>query len=507
VAGDNPDPWMEERLVRLSTAGKMPIDYDFLLQDAMAILTAATFADQPLDRQVAMIGTIFVCMTTTGHAQAGAVAAVAAPHAGRLLRQPALTLPDACRLHEALWQMWWSAATSLDDMRPIHAQVCLPFHEFLERRSLLCSAHERGLPRNDGRRLRIAYLLHYAHGQRGNAMAPLVRSLARAHAALPARQVFVYAVQWVNAAWLQASFKGSGVITRTVPQEGHYDQLDALFAQLQADEIDVIVSEVTSSITAILFGRRAAPVQLWIDMGLPYWFQPEVDLALQPGKRRRDGYPFTAAQSMEIHLFQDHDTLFREPPAAALAEACASVPTDRMVIAVFSRLIKITPAYLAFARAVLLRHPQTHFLIGGGGDPRLVRDFVALPELAGRATFIHGNVDLGAYARVIHLFLDTFPFIGGLACREIAAQGVPVVSLRTHEWDRLQDRDREPDSIASDLDGLHALIDRLLTDSDFYRARATAARTAARAGTDVAASAHDIEAAIDRVRQRRDQAL
>ena len=498
----NLDAWLDERLAHLAAATR-PADYDRLLEHAMAILTAAAFNDQPHDRQVVAIRMLAASMVTTGHAQAGVVAVVAARHVNRLLLTATLTLPEACALHDSLWGMWWSSAGSLDDTRPVHSHVCLPFHDFLERRSLLRGAHERARLPPDGRPLRVAYFFHYAHAQRGNAVAPLILSLARAHAALPARQVFAYGVQWADKAWLDASFDGSGVTARVVAQEGHYGRLDELYLQIQADEIDVIVSEITSSITTVLFGRRAAPVQLWIDMGLPYWFQPEVDLSLQAGKRRRDGYPFTVAQSMEIDLYQDYATLFREPSAEALTEAREALPAGRATIAVFTRLIKITPAYLSFLRAVLLRHPQTHFLIVGGGDPRLVCDFMTTPELTGRVTFINDLVDLAAYAKVISIFVDTFPFIGALSCREIAAQGVPIVSLRSHEWDRLQDRDRDPASIAEDLPALNELIDRLLTDPAFHRACADVARQAATASTNVSPGVHHIEAAINRVRQCR----
>ena len=147
-------------------------------------------------------------------------------------------------------------------------------------------------------------------------------------------------------------------------------------------------------------------------------------------------------------------------------------------------------------RQVLRRKPDAHFLVGGTGDPRMVQAFMADDELAGRVTFLHRNVNLAAYAHAIDVFVDTFPMIGGLACREIVAQGVPVLSLRSNEWGLKQDQDRDPQSIADDEPALIDLICRTLTDVAFREARAAAAAATIDVISDVATSAAEIDAAM-----------
>jgi hypothetical protein len=482
----------DECLERFSRPIGGAIDYDLILRDSVTVLTAADFTDRSPAWQVAAIWAVFLRIVATSHAQAGAVASLAAPHFSRLLRDPRTDLAQACRMHDALWGMWWCAAASLDDMRPIQAQVCLPFHDFLVRFGLV---RKRARTLTDpARALRIAYLMHYAHSERGNAVAPLVVSLVRAHAALPDRAIFAYAVQWVDEAWFASTFADSGVLIRSVPQHDGYDRLDALFDMLRSDNVDVVVTDTSSSIASVLFARRVAPVQVRLDLGLPYWFQPEIDLVLLSGKRWRDCYPYEASRAVEIRMNQDRDTIFRIPDECAIEEARAALPWT--VLGVFSRLSKITPAYLDLVRHVLLHHPGTHFLVGGTGDPRAVQEFAARPELEGRVTFLHRNVDLAVYAHVIDIFIDTFPFIGALACREIAAQGVPVLSLRSNEWGLKQEQDRDPLSIADDEPALLRLIARTLNEQEFREARAAAAVAAADAITDVLASAREVDAAL-----------
>ena len=485
---------MDRCLERLSDPAAGAVDYELILRDGVTLLTAPDFALRSPAWQVASIAAVFSRVISTSHAQAGAIAALAAPHFRRLLLNPEVDLAQACRMHDALWGMWWCAAASLDDMRPIHGQVCLPFHDFLERRGLV--RENQRLAVGDQLRLRVAYLMHYAHGERGNAVAPLIVSLARAHASLPDRKIFAYAVQWVDESWLASSFAGSRVATRSVPQKDTYDRLDQLFEALRSDEIDVIVADVTSSIVSVIFAGRVAPAQIRLDLGLPYWFQPEIDLVLLSGKRWRDCYPYQQSRTIEIKMSQDTESFFRIPDENAVRLAKAQRPAGAVTLGVFSRLSKITPAYLGIIRRVLLRNPQTYFLVGGTGDPRTTQEFMAAPELAGRVTFLHRNVDLAVYAHAIDVFVDTFPFIGALACREIAAQGVPVISLRSNEWGLKQEQDRDPLSIAEDEPAFLRLIERTLSDREFRRERGVAAVAAARTVTDVLAGAQQIDSAI-----------
>ena len=77
------------------------------------------------------------------------------------------------------------------------------------------------------------------------------------------------------------------------------------------------------------------------------------------------------------------------------------------------------------------------------------------------------------YGRLIDVFLDTFPFIGGLACRDVACHGKPVVSLLAGEWDILLKEERIPSLLVSSIDEYFNVATRLVLDDQFYKASAT----------------------------------
>jgi len=107
-------------------------------------------------------------------------------------------------------------------------------------------------------------------------------------------------------------------------------------------------------------------------------------------------------------------------------------------------------------------------VIAGTGDPNAVNRFLANTVTAKRITFLHENVDLNVYGKVINVMCDTFPFIGGYACREIAAQGTPVISMLGTRWDDLLREERSPELLANDETGYVELVRRLYSDRAFY---------------------------------------
>ena len=283
--------WTDARAPFRSSRGKR-FDYELILRDSVTLLTAPRLRLAIDLRAGGKHRGRFSRVISTSHAQAGAIAALAAPHFRRLLLNPEVDLAQACRMHDALWGMWWCAAASLDDMRPIHGQSACPFTTSWSVAASCAENQRRAV--GDPLRLRVAYLMHYAHGERGNAVAPLIVSLARAHASLPDRKIFAYAVQWVDESWLASSFAGSRVATRSVPQKDTYDRLDQLFEALRSDEIDVIVADVTSSIVSVIFAGRVAPAQIRLDLGLRIGFsQRSTGIAVR--KRWRDCYPYQQA--------------------------------------------------------------------------------------------------------------------------------------------------------------------------------------------------------------------
>jgi glycosyltransferase involved in cell wall biosynthesis len=148
------------------------------------------------------------------------------------------------------------------------------------------------------------------------------------------------------------------------------------------------------------------------------------------------------------------------------------------------------------AGELLERLPETHLLIVGTGDDRSVREFVDDPRAKGRVTFWHRNVDLNVYGRLIDVMLDTFPFVGGNACREVAIHGKPVVSMRSVDWNRLLTKERDPVLLASSPEEYIQMVTRLVRDEHFYKECGEAARTITLERANAEKMVDDIEAGI-----------
>jgi predicted O-linked N-acetylglucosamine transferase (SPINDLY family) len=293
-------------------------------------------------------------------------------------------------------------------------------------------------------------------------------------------------------------FDGSGVVVRTFAQETRYDLIDHIAAQMREDRIDVAVSDLNAAVGAALFTRRVAPLQMWTVMGYPYWSLSELDWVLLIGMEHQGGFGVPPDRFSYLRVRQEEATLAQPCAERLLREARTAVPGNAFVFAVFSRLIKISNQLLDACARILAAEPRAHLLIVGTGDPRAIYDFLERPELRGRVTFLHRNVDLNVFGRVIDVMLDTFPFHAGNAAREVAVHGKPVLAVFSPDWGRLLQDERDPLLLARDSEEFVSIALRLARDAAFYAERSAEATRLARRIVETQVMVDDVEAAIAR---------
>lgn len=449
-----------------------------------------------IDRQVAWIHQIFIQCISRLHPKGGIFAELIGEFLADLYRSPALSLPDACRLYEAMYGLFWCGAQSLLDMRGFDVHAVGPFRAYLASHGAPVRPREHCIS-DPNRGLRIAYFCHYAYESRGNALAPIVSALALNHARTGNREIFIYCVQWSAQDFIDG-FNGTGVTVRNFPNRADYGQLEKLVESIRADKIDVVISEVASSIATYVFSRRVASLQIWLEPGYPFWSTPDLDWVLLGGKQWQPwfGVPRERHSGLRIRLPLAHQNI--DPASEDQFAAKSRIPAGVKIFAVFVRLIKITPSYLALAKRFLLQAPAAHLLIAGTGDSRLVKAFKGDDALRGRVTFINENVDLNVYGRLIDVFLDTFPFVGGLACRDVACHGKPIVSMLAGEWDILLREERIPSLLAGDAEEYLSIATRLVLDDDFYAECAQATKLLSARHVDPGEMIIDVEHGISR---------
>lgn len=251
---------------------------------------------------------------------------------------------------------------------------------------------------------------------------------------------------------------------RDLPQGDTYGGLDAIVNCVRADGIEVRFTDVGTAVSTYVFSRRAAPIQMWMEMGYPFWSIRELDWVLHAGREYQPYYGFPADRWSPVIDRRHVDLLVRPVTADQVAQARAVVPANRFLMACFTRLVKVTPAYVRVVRQLLRDIPGSHYLLVGGGISVEAERLASDAEFLGRVTLVRGMVDLAVYGRIVDVFLDTFPLSAGVVAVEMAVSGVPVVSLDEGDSDRDMTRQRDPNMVARSNRAYRAMVERLAID-------------------------------------------
>jgi hypothetical protein len=425
------------------------------------VLSASDFPTLPLAQQIAWILHAFQTCINRGLKELAVIRSLIQLHAARLYAEPDLNLAQACTLTEAIHGMNWGDAASLFDMRDYDRYGVQPFRHYVRTHMAVPVTEKKTVAKQ--KKLKIGYFIHYADTNRGNALGPLIRSIVLSHARLGEAEIICYCVQWCDQAFVDVMLE-RGISLRVIPQELSFARLDELRMAILKDAPDVIISDVASPIASWLFIHRVAPLQMYLDPGYPHWNLPELDWVLLPGKVYQRGFELPSERWSTMRVALNEKAL--DMPASRLATR-ERVATDVIYFGAFTRLIKITDAWLAAVESLLIQQPQARLLIVGSGNPILVRRLAdCYPD---RVSVINEMVDLKSYQGKIDVLLDTFPFIGGLVCREFMGYGIPVVSVLSGEWDEMLRDQRDPTLLAQSADEFVRIAARLATDYAFYQ--------------------------------------
>jgi|GEM_PF-2164566 len=436
---------------------------DELGETMVSVLSKPSFLDVTLSQQVVWILHCFQAAVTRSLKELAVIRSLVQFHSTRLYKNPELTLADACILTESIYGLNWGDAASLFDMRGYDRYGVQPFRHYVRSHRSLVGKRQRISKKKP---LKIAYFCHYADTNRGNAIGPMIRDIIISHARLSDVQVICYCVQWVDPVYVDVLAK-SGIVTRVITQELNFSRLVELRLAIIDDAPDVVISDVASPIASWLFIHRVAAIQMYLDPGYPHWNLPELDWVLLPGKTYQRGFELPANRwtTMRVAMSDKEFDL----PAIRIAERVRASANMPICFGAFARLVKFTDSWLSAVEELLARLPQASLLIVGSGNPVLVQRLIEHPDYADRVSLVNEMVDIKSYQDKIDVFLDTFPFIGGLVCREFMGYGVPVVSVLSGEWDEMLRDQRDPLLLAESTDEFVEIVQRLVEDVEFYQ--------------------------------------
>jgi hypothetical protein len=262
--------------------------------------------------------------------------------------------------------------------------------------------------------------------------------------------------------------------------------IDAIEALAAADPPAIAISDMNNAVPTALFARRLAPVQLFLQGGMPAWPVPYLD-----GVFNSFGFDAGVAGwgNARMLSFNPPWDLARLNPAEdpeQVARERAGLPQGLRLIGNYGRLVKVTEPCLLAAERILEFCPDVAFVTGGTGDASELRAFIARSPVGDRMRVVEGFVPGHSWGRFLDVFLDTWPVTGGESCREMIAKGRPVVTMHSAEMPAI-DLQRDPTLVVSTWRDYAETAIHLLRDPQEYAAASTRAAALAQAMTDQAA--------------------
>jgi len=335
----------------------------------------------------------------------------------------------AADLYTLLHIMLWRRTQILSELKGFNIDVVRPFAGYLSRH------YPKAAPRPSGRTVpRIAYLSETSDLFGSNAVARITVSLMLGQNALrdEADRPILYCINRpAPSLWEFAD--DFGLRVRDMARETPLCTVEAILAQIEADEIDVLIADSNCAVATMVMQRRPAALQAFHENGFATWAIPELDMAFL-GITRPSPHLFDARVEIfqtprnTAHVFQR----IERPEAtisAVRAVLCSEsgIATPSVVYGVYGRMAKITADYMAQVEAILLGDPNAIFFAGGTGRISPIVECKRASPVGDRMVVYNDFIDGHVISECLDVFLDTFPFPGGMSCIEVQARGVPVV--------------------------------------------------------------------------------
>ncbi len=401
-------------------------------------------------------------------------------------------------VYSLLYLMIWRQAQVLSDLKPFNVDVVKPFNRFLNLH--FGKSHLRPYV---WRRPRIAYLTESNDLDYGNAVGRITVSLMIGQMSLRPESEWpiLYCIGENPQASLFSFCDRHALVAHNLRRPGALATVSAVLDRCANDDIDILVSDHCGAIATMIFQRGAARLQAFHENGFAAWAIPELDAVLLGITKSGQG------------LVEDRVAVTRTPRNTALVfqvrerspsdikalrawiQAEAGTEHISTLFGFYGRMSKVTPAYLGAVERILSALPDSVFFVGGSGRGEEVLKFKQSSPAGSRIVIKNEFVDGHIVAEVLDVFLDTYPFPGGMSCIEVQARGIPVVWMTNAETERelaiiADQRDPALKSTDTDMFVAHALDLQNSAGRRVYKDRAI---EIARRFSDVDSEAAEVE--------------
>jgi hypothetical protein len=439
------------------------VDYEQLADDVSLILNDSSFATLSVDARASILQHIHALYSGYWHSSGQRLISTVERALAQLLDDPNRNLDAICIAYDLLFFFYWCWNASIKDQVGFGENVVRPFAK-----AIRAEASSRSTVfKNSVAPIPVGYLAQFATPSPGNAVALATECVLRALCSDRSRyQPILYAWMFHDDA-SAAKFEDEGILVRRITGNSPSERIAAAEVAISRDRPEVLISDMNTAVPTVIFERRAAPIQVFYQFGMPFWPIENLDGMFQVWQLDSGQIGFPTRKSFLMSGPSTPERLKPSVDPSRIAAERARFPRGRL-IGTYGRLAKITPEFLATIAAAIAQMADVTVVLGGTGDDGPIRRTLDALGVAERFVVIDEYVDGHVWGHILDIFLDTFPQQGGQSCREVIAKGKPVVSMFSTEMPNLS-TERVEYLVARAPADYARILQQLLDDPTFYR--------------------------------------
>ena len=488
-----------ERLLQIrceTPEAYLSVNYEQLADDVLLLLNHPDFLTQKVATPVSVLQHILALYAGRWHTSGRRIIPAVERILGELLGEIGKNLDTVCIAYDLLFFLYWCWSDSIKDQAGFGDKVVRPFAGAI--RAEAGSAQDAPF-KSAGPPVSVGYLAQFITPGPGNAMAFAAEAVLKALCSDRSRyQPILYAWMFHDDA-TAAKFEREGIVVHRIDGNSPSERITAAEAAIRRDQPEVLISDMNTALPTVIFERRAAPIQIFYQFGMPFWPIANLDGVLQVWQTDPKQMGFPTGKRFVLPLATPPESLAAPVDASRIACERARFPHGRL-IGTYGRLAKITPEFLSAIAAAIARVTDVTVVLGGTGDGGPIRRVLESLGVADRFVVIDEYVDGQVWRHMLDIFLDTFPQQGGLSGREVIAAGKPVVAMFSKDMPNFA-ADRVRYLVARSPADYTRILQRLLEDKTFYGKACEDTYALAHSGATEAKYAAALLSSIDALRQ------
>lgn len=371
-------------------------------------------------------------------------------------------LPIMCRYYTMLHDLYRDPAQRMADIQRFDVNAVMPFVEWLLLRYRASPPARTVSVHNP---LRIGYLCTWGLFTSDSPAPSILASLIAEQSKMQNRKVFTY----ITVASSPDFILATGTSTVRDYSDGYnFSNLDQLYKAIIADDIDILIADIPTATATYIFSRRAASIQILLDIGAPFWSVPELDWVFTHNLNPNLNVSFDPVRQSSVFLAQS------AVPTEPQAQVARVLPREAspLLLGTFGRISKLSSEFVSAIRVLLDRLPHARYLVLGKGTSPSFTRLLNDRKYSDRIQYFDQSAGVDEalnFSDIIHIFLDTFPLTGSHAIYRALSKGLPVVSRYSRDVDRLALSERDENLLSWNSEDYLSNVCRLARDHDFYR--------------------------------------